>query len=184
MGSYYILKCPLVADKSALIEEEPDLDPPVDSWIGGYILEAPVPEPLQYEVDAEEKRLMSYYRGAIPLMSIELINALQSAGVDNLQIFNTILSDSNTGIEYDQYKAINIVGVVSATDIQKSESANLGLDNSGMIDTFFHKLVIDESKIPGEIRMFRLAERVSEIIVHQSVRDAIEKAGITDIEFK
>lgn len=183
MGTYYIMTCPL-SEESALISNEPNLSYPLDNWVGGEILEAKVPEPLNYEIDANEKKLMSFYDDAIPLMSLELIHALQSAGVDNLQIFNAAVNDPDTKITYDQYKAINIVGVVSAADNQKSDSANLGIDNSGMIDTFFHNLVLDESKIPGNLRLFRLAESVTDIIVHQKVRDAIEKAGITDIEFK
>jgi hypothetical protein len=46
-----------------------------------------------------------------------------------------------------------------------------------MGDVDFHALVLDESRINGQL-MFRLAENLSAIVVHESVRKAIEAAGI------
>jgi hypothetical protein len=51
-----------------------------------------------------------------------------------------------------------------------------------MGDVDFHALVPDESRINGQL-MFRLAENLSAIVVHESVRKAIEAAGIPGFVF-
>ena len=181
MSTYFSLRCPLTSE-SAVLTDEPYLSPPLDNWMGGNRLEAPVPEPLTYEIESDGKQLMSFYNTLVPLMSAELLSALASAGVENLELFDATVSDLETGTTYDGYKAVNIVGVVAAADMQQSDSANLGLDDSGLIDTFFRNLVVDESRIP-DVLMFRLAESVKHIIVHESVREAVEAAGLTDLQF-
>ena len=120
------------------------------------------------------------YSASIPLMRDDLLKALSDAGVDNLETFRAVLRDPFSNKDLKNYKAVNIVGVVSAADADKSERMD-GSD-SEMIDVDFSSLVIDESRTGGAL-MFRLAEAVNAIVVHEKVKNAIEKRGIPGMIF-
>jgi len=140
-----------------------------------------VPEPLVYALDPHYHGLLKpLYKAAIPLMREDLIAALNEARVDNLQYFQAVLRDTIKGKEYGNYKAFNIVGVVSCADMQKS--ALMGSSDSQMIDVDFRSLVIDESKTGGAL-VFRLAEAVNAIVVHENVRTLIEEQGVPGMTF-
>ena len=51
------------------------------------------------------------------------------------------------------------------------------------IDRDFRKLVIDNERVRSTLLMFRLAESVNAIVVHESVRKAIELAKIEGMVF-
>jgi hypothetical protein len=121
----------------------------------------------------------SYYS----LLRDDLAQALKDAGVDNLQFFPAIIHDPESGKSYTNYKTFNLVGLVSAADMSKSEGESL-TGGPPLIDVFFTKLVLDESKTHN-ILMFRLAEAPSTILVHQSVKDYLEKnfPAYDDLEF-
>lgn len=79
------------------------------------------------------------------------------------------------------YKAVNILGLVSAADMQKSIATVH--DGIPLIDVDFDELVIDEQKTKG-IKLFRLAESTNAILIHESLRDAlIEKGFGEDLAF-
>lgn len=131
----------------------------------------------QYDPDFEgdvvvpplEERLVDYY-GNVCVMSLKLVEVLLNAGVDNLQIFPAYITDAGTGERVKQdYRFVNIVGMISCADVKASESSPLG----GTY--YFHELVIDESKARG-LLLFRLAESPSEVVVHERVAAAIDKA--------
>jgi hypothetical protein len=90
------------------------------------------------------------------------------------------LIDPVAGKTYSDYKAINIIGLVAAADLSKSKYH--APSGTPLIDTDFDSLAIDESKARG-LLMFRLAESVNAIVVHESVRAHIEKHNIPHIDF-
>jgi hypothetical protein len=152
------------------------------NWRDGTLITKPVPTPLVYTLDARypgEPKAM-YYAERIPVMRDDVVETLTRAGVDNIQYFEALLVDPRDGREYRNYKAYNIVGLVSCADMQKSEQ--MGTSDSSLIDVDFHALVIDESKTGG-LLLFRLAEKVTAIVVHESVKRAIEAAGIPGFVF-
>jgi len=116
----------------------------------------------------------------IPLMKHSLVKALKESGVDNMQTYPTILTNpqGNPPAPSDLYLAVNIVGRVSAADMNSSSISSGNEDI--MISVDFDSLVIDEKNVHG-LRMFRLAENISAVLVHESVRNTIEKAGIDDL---
>jgi hypothetical protein len=152
------------------------------NWRDGRLIGEPVPQPLVYTLDPDFPGLPKamYSAEGIPVMRDDVITALHKAGVDNIQYFDAVLRDPATGREYTNYKAYNIVGLVACADMQSSEL--MGTSKSTMGDTDFHSLVIDESRTRG-LLLFRLAENVSAIVVHEKVRNAIEAAGIPGFVF-
>lgn len=120
------------------------------------------------------------FKGLIPLYRDDLVAALQSCGVDNLDLYPARIFDPDNGQFHENYKAVNIIGMVAAADMQKSVwSASDGI---ALIDVAFDKLVIDPKKT-ASLPFFRLAENNAAVLVHQRVRDHLIKAGFTELEF-
>lgn len=113
------------------------------------------------------------------VFSKRLRDLLQNIAVDNIQYFDFDIVDPKTNDVYTDYKIANVVGLVDCVD--KSES-DLKYFNSGNIKRI-RKLVLDESKIPPELNVFRLSNRSTLTIVRQSVKDAVVNAGITGCVF-
>lgn len=161
------------------IASGPDLE---GNWRLGQPITEPVPQPLVYLLNPryEGQPKPMYYEKAIPVMRDDVAAALSKAGVDNIQYFDAVLKNPATGAEYRNYKAYNIVGLVACADM--AASTLMGTSASRMGDVDFESLVIDESKTGGAL-LFRLAENVSAIVVHESVKAAIEAAGIPGFVF-
>lgn len=151
-------------------------------WIDGNKLDFPVTEKVIYDLDPRipgtPKAL--YQAQPIPVMSVELAEALQAAGVDNLELFDAVLCNPSTGQEYNDYKAFNIVGKVSAADMDAS--TRMGVSNDTMMSVDFDSLVLDESKALG-MNLFRLAENLNAIVVSEQVKREIEERNIKGLFF-
>lgn len=169
----------------AAVEDCHDEGIQAKSWLGGSYLDFKVPEPIVYDLEEDEYdeipnvRILS--KGLpIPFMHNSLYEALRAAGVDNLQVYRAVIRDLKRGIEYKDYKAFNIVGVVSAADMEASTM--MGTSDSTLIDADFDRLVLDESKCNG-LLLFRLAENITAIVVDESVKKEVERRGIEGIFF-
>lgn len=152
------------------------------NWYLGRPITDAVPQPLVYtlDVDYEGDPKAMYGEKAVPVMRDDVIAALASAGVDNIQYFDAVLKDPESGAEYRNYKAFNIVGLVACADMGASQLMGIAPPRMGDID--FASLVIDESKTGGAL-LFRLAENIGAIVVHERVKQAIEAAGIPGFVF-
>ena len=113
------------------------------------------------------------------VFSKRLRDLLQNIAVDNIQYFDFDIVYPKGNNVYTDYKIANVVGLVDCVDKDKSD---LTFYDSGTIE-FIDKLVLDESKIPPELNVFRLSNRSTLTIVHQSVKDAVVNAGITGCVF-
>ena len=149
------------------------------SWSRGRKITQDVPNPLEVIMDGDGIMVPMFNRGIL-LFRDDLIAAIQSAGVDNLDLYDSVLIDPVQGVRHRNYKAVNIVGLVAAADLDKSVYSTPS--GSALIDTDFDSVVIDEKKARG-ILMFRMAECVSAIVIHEKVKTSIEKAGIPHLNF-
>jgi hypothetical protein len=176
-SEYYVMSCEGVFPGTT-IGTEPAL--PRGAWMTGQLITYPVPEPLVYALDPDYPGLLQpMYKAAAPLMRDDLCTALGDAGVDNLQLFSAVLRDTQ-GVEHQSFKAVNIVGVVSAADL--AQSTMMGTTDSTLIDADFHALVFKKSA-PKDLLLFRLAEAVNAIVVHERVRRVIEERAIPGMTF-
>jgi len=139
----------------------------------------PMPSNLQppflfnIEMDEDEAILPSFDTAG-PIFHRQLVEALQKTGVDNLEIFPALVNNSQTGEVIEDYVAVNIVGLVSSADMEKSDSEPLADVH------FFFDLAIDPEKTKG-LLMFRLAEQPMDIIVHEKVAKSIQEGNFTGI---
>lgn len=99
--------------------------------------------------------------------------------IDNIQYFSLYIVDPETGDTYTDHKIANVIGVVDCVDKKRSD---IEYFEDGDIE-FINKLILDESKIPPELKIFRLSKRTTLLFVHESVKSAIEEAGITGCVF-
>jgi hypothetical protein len=176
---YYVMTCEGVDPMPIARGPEPEID---DNWMLGRLIdENTVPKRLTYTLDTDYGGTpKAMYEEANPVMSNDLVKVLTSAGVNNIQYFDAILVNPDSGHEYADYKAFNVVGLVAAADMTKSEL--MGTSDSSMGDVDFHALVLDESKARG-LLLFRLAEKISAIVVHEKIKTAIEAANIPGFVF-
>ncbi len=175
---YYVLQDDLRVG-SALIGEYPAL--PIEvSWFGGRRIKEPLPIPLVFRILRESGTWMSAYFGAgMPLMRNDLIRALEKAGVANLECYKARIEDPRTGTVYDDYRAVNVIGVVAAADMELSQYDRS--NPSRLVDVDFDGLTIKEMPTPG--LLFRLAECVSAVIVHDQVRQYVEPLNLPGVAF-
>lgn len=178
---YYVLECftPLDADP-ADIAEVPVVSG-VESWMAGRAITTPVPEPLVLALDPNEPGpLKEMYNLEALVLSDRLLASLRAAGVDNLQAFRATIDDPFTGVVHTNYHVVNVVGCVAAADLEKSQwSTESG---TPLVDTNFDSLTIDPAKATGFL-MFRLAECISAIVIHDSVRRHLLADGFTSLTF-
>ncbi|MBI2268872.1 MAG: hypothetical protein HYU69_00785 [Bacteroidetes bacterium] len=176
--SYYVMvgegKYPIMP-----IASGPDFN---GNWRSGRIITEQVPQPLVYILDTDYpgNPKPMYYEQAIPVMRDDVAEALVRVGVDNIQYFGAVLVNPVDGKRYTNYKAYNIVGLVACADMASSKPVNML--TMGPSATFFESLVIDESKA-GDALLFRMAENISAIVVHEKVKNAIEESGIEGFVF-
>lgn len=151
------------------------------NWRRGTPVTLDAPLPLAYTLDPDYggQPKVLYYEKAIPAMRDDLAQALEAAGVDNVQYFPAVLTDPSSGRQHTDYWAFNIIGKVACADMGRSSTFG-GDPQRG--DAEFAALYIDESRTGGAL-LFRLAENVSAIVVHASVRAEIESRGIPGLVF-
>lgn len=154
-------------------------------WTSGARFAQPISEPIGVTLKPfspydQSEEIAEYIKGPIPLFRDDLIEALQEAGVDNLDLYQAELIDPDNGRHYRTHKAVNVIGVIAAADLERSTA----IVNPGgpIIDVSFDSLVLDENKTRGAL-MFRLAEATGEILVHRSVRDHLRQKGFTNLWF-
>lgn len=149
-------------------------------WNTGVRFEEPPQEPIRVEIEPGESGvLLEFSSNLIPLMTHRLSNVLKESGVSNIDFYNAEICELETGKIYVTHVVFNLIGVLAAADLTKSEYQAY---DSPLISVDFDSLAIDENKTRGAL-MFRLAESVNGIVIHESVKSAIEAAGIDTLTF-
>ena len=142
-----------------------------------------ITEPFHFEIEEDDHGTMLPMLDSSPLLiTEELLQALREAGVDNMDIYDTEIYDEVEDKIYTNYKAVNIIGMVSATDASQSKIRKVGDQQSGILINWVDELVLDESRTRG-LLMFRLAEKPSFIFVHDSVKNHLLKRGFDQLSF-
>lgn len=178
MSKYFMLECyGSESEERAGVNHVMGVDD-VD-WLSGHPIREEFDNPIRVELDADDGVMMSMFDSEVLLMSDALIGALRDAGVDNIDCYPAILTNPHTGIVFENYKVVNVIGVVAASDPSGSVYRTHG---SYLTDVDFDSLRIDESKASG-LLMFRLAECITGLVVHERVRRCVERAGVVDLDW-
>lgn len=181
MGNKYFIMASENPDRmllSGMPEANPE-DPFTDDWLFGARFSIELDEPVVATIQQRHiaGEVLPYF-DAQPIVSNEFYQALLEAGVNNLDAYECILQSEDGKIQYKGFKAINIIGLIKAAGKNTEYSGDSRLMDAGM-----DKLDIDENKTGGAL-MFRLAENVSTVIVHEKVKKHLEAKNFPSIVFR
>lgn len=157
-------------------------------WISGQrFADGLINEPLKFELEPIKDtwdhgpHMPQFLKGArMPVWRDDLVEAMRDAGVDNLDAYAVQISTPEGTELYENYKAVNIIGLIAAADMEKS-SFEIH-DNIPLVDVSFDKLVLDESKTHGAL-IFRLAENATTILVHEKLMNYLESKPIKNLDY-
>jgi hypothetical protein len=175
-GRYFLLECygPLDRTRQAI-----DTVPVGFAWNRGRRFDKTVPVPLEVLMDGDGEMMPMFDRGVL-LWRDDLVAAIRSSGANNFDAYEAVLVDPIANRRHANYKAINILGLVRAADMQKSQFWSPS--GGTAVDVMFDELALDESKA-RDLLLFRMAESRNGIVVHERVKRAVEAADIPDIDF-
>ena len=180
---YYLLEKKAVGDNRELASLGPAPDIPGVDFMRGRRFDPAIaiPRPLRYELSPEYPgEVPWFFKVGGPLMHDAMVQALRDAGVDNIDVYDALLVDPEDGSEWTEYKAVNIVGVVAAVDVAKSKFDPDHPDRQ--MTSRIEELTLND-KVAGDLLIFRLAEKLSAIVVHDKVKAAIEATEIGPLGF-
>jgi hypothetical protein len=113
-------------------------------------------------------------------MSDRFYEALRKTGVDNLDVYDAVLVNKAENVTIKGYKAFNVIGLVAAADLGQTKFSPE--NPSRLIDASIDSLAIDAKKAKG-LLLFRLAEYAGAVIVHASLKNALEKIDFPYLVF-
>ena len=172
---YYIIR-PGIYEEYGL-ESEPDLPSIEISFRRGVIIEEKIDTPLIFGGDFTAQHPPKSFTGvSIPLWSAALLEAVMKAGASNIQTFESKIVNRDSGEEWPEYFAVNVIGILSCADMDKSLYTKIGNSPSGIPFVGFHKLVIDERRTKN-LLLFRVAESPGEIVVHERINTALKQTA-------
>ena len=169
----------------AAIGRQPDLRDVTSrgflNWLSGSRFDVAIPAPLVFQLDpGRGGDLTDFFPPAIPLMSARMLSALAEAGVHNIDAYEATLLDRRGEPIAEVFRAVNIIGRVACADLDASDC--FVDDPDDPLGVEFDSLVIDEARARGNL-FFRLHEAAQGIVVHDSVRRALEPLDLRGIVF-
>lgn len=182
MAEFFMLECmePFDWEDSAMLEAVP-LPDGEQSWRFGRPFKTPPKEPIEVAIDpTHSDELLDFYNIDALLMPRRLFEALREAGVDNIDAYETLIRNPDSGFETRDYIAGNLIGLVAAADLGASKVVGGSADH--MLDTDFDSVKIDPAKAKG-LLMFRLAENTSAVVVHRKIKEFLEARDFTQLSF-
>lgn len=145
------------------IDEPKDLPMELD-FINGSLITVPVANPLVFTTNAVAGDIPPDFWGeGMPAMSKRFVTLLEGAGVDNIQKFPAIVRSEEDETVWNDYFAVNILGMIKCVDFSKSKYTEIF---PGHYD--FDVIAIDAEKAKGAL-LFRLQENPGIILIHKSV---------------
>ena len=139
-------------------------------WFDGKPRRRPPQAALQFDLDPQSGVLMpDFFNVDMPLFSPRLFTALTDAGVSNMESYPVVLRDPSTGQTWKDYRAINILGVLS---IAETEDLTVEGAGSGRFLMDPGTLAVDYDRCHG-LSCFRPCENLSIILVHENVASRI-----------
>ncbi len=160
---YVILRNKKLSDFNYTIDAPTNLPRAVD-FISGSLIEDELETPLVFTTDAPAgTTMLDFKRGTVTLMSKRFVELLSGAQIDNIQTFPAIIKSLSDGTVWDNYFAVNVLGLISCADLDKSTYTEI------MPGSYrFKKLAINANQAKGAL-LFRLQEDSPTLIMDASV---------------
>lgn len=147
------------------------------SFLSGKWIDLTIDTPIVCEVDCEQDESPCHFIDDIaPIFSGQLLEQLTLVGIDNFQAFPVVLKNSKLGLTWDNYFAINVLGLIDSIDTNLSASDEImpGDVDDGIAElVHFEKIVIDSNKTHGAL-MFRELRSPDVIIFDACLIDSLK----------
>jgi len=114
------------------------------------------------------------------VFSSRLRAVLTAVGVDNIDYYPCRITNPADGTTSEDYMLANVIGKVECIDLAQSD-----LEMHPMLPNaiqFINTLVLNEEAI-GDALIFRLADFLPIVVVHEKVKEAVAAAGVTGVRF-
>ncbi len=150
-----------------------------DDWMFGQPFTVEPEQPLIISIDEGEENCtrLDFFKNP-PIASNAFVDALIEVGVDNIVTYDVVLrSRTDPMFTIEGYKAINIIGLVKAAG-----PGTVYLTDSRIGGASIKNVELEPRSIKG-LYMFRLAESMRTIIVHEKVKQHLEAKGFKGLEF-
>lgn len=158
-------------DSQQVVTDYPEVD---TSFLSGEIIDsAKITETIKVKGMFTEDAPPSHFElGKISIFSNQFIEALRNGGVDNIQTFPAIIAGED-GSEWSNYQAVQIIGLVRCANLDESDYQIIApaVDDSMPSLCDFDELEIDREKVPADLKIFRLAEQPSLILINEPLLD-------------
>jgi hypothetical protein len=174
---YYVLRYDGFSETEALPLPRPAL-PVADMTFNNGVLVADPPERITFTMTKEEKGdLGDWVPTGLPglVISKKFRQALEGAGVDNVQYIPAEIRDAVDKRSYTDYFVANVIGVVDCIDMAQSKLTMRAALPDKIRD--INELHIDEKRAATHA-MFRLGRKASLILVNEKVKKALERAKL------
>lgn len=162
------------------LDDEDLLDFP---WLQGVAFAAPPAQPIAMRLlsqAAGEVVLYDYLKSPVPMVSTRLKHALEAAGVSNVEYFSTRVEGRDALDQDPAYWAINVIGKSLMADPQQSVSHRaFGQAGADLFSRF-----VPRSDIEPGLRLFRMAEHLSTLVIDHHVVQACIDAGIDTLQYE
>lgn len=141
-------------------------------WLSGAAFADPLPPQTLLLDPAYGRRFPELFDTTVPVMSSRLLEVLEECGVANLDRYPVVLRNKVTGEETSGYSAVNVIGIVDAADLDRSEyRPRFGKPK------FTGKITIDAARTEGA-NCFRLLYGPGLIVVSESVAQKVRAANL------
>lgn len=167
--NYYMLQQDLrIADQPTVLRSPDNLNP--EDLIDGKIMADPGPLHIKLSPRSGEFR-GHIIGGLLTLFHKGLVEELTRLGIDNIQYFPVELEAPDGMIER-AYSLVNIIGLLEAVSEKDSVIKPRASGGRGQLYSF----KIDPEKVGG-LKMFRIIEAPTLIIIDESLRDSLSAFG-------
>lgn len=177
---YYILSSDIDEVDGMLLGGMPDLpNRGQDNWMFGQPFTVDPEQPIYIGIpEGEEDCTPLCFYKTPPVATNAFIDALVEVGVDNIVTYDVVLrSRTDPSFTIEGYKAFNIIGLVKAAG-----PGTVYLTDSRIGDASMQNIELEPRSIKG-LYMFRLAESMRTIVVHEKVKQHLESKGFEALEF-
>jgi hypothetical protein len=152
------------------------------SFLSGKWIDLVCDQPFYCEVDCTvDESPCHFLDELVPIFSSEILEQLQLAGIDNFQKFPVTLRNSALGLEWPNYFAVNVLGMIDSADLSRSSYDDImpGDDDGTPELVHFEELVIDPVKARGAL-MFRDLRSPEQIIFDDKIIDYLKSSRPAD----
>ncbi|MDQ7045403.1 MAG: hypothetical protein Q9M32_05755 [Sulfurimonas sp.] len=137
--------------------------------------------PIEIQADIEEDEKIVYtdiLNPGVPLFSKKMKEALDSAGVNNIDYYEVLIIDSQTKEALAEYYLAIVKSIVSCIDLEKSE-----FKQNATGKAFISEFCIDESKTAG-LDLFRFHNIPGLIMITETLKEKLSKIEFEGVSFK